>query len=182
MGQALRRAAGRVRSATPPSSPQVKNVERRPTAATTNPEPLKDHLNEGIQRVQNDSVLEKRDPEYDAMLSKMVGRISTKPGGKLEMGEAFIVERYNRPMPRLRRTKAVDGDDGPKAPPPGTLDIAKLKEILLEHQGKASDEKGSMNARQIAEKYNVEVEYVEKILSYVSLPSEESGNKSNENT
>ncbi|XP_068658715.1 uncharacterized protein [Aristolochia californica] len=182
MGQALRRATGSVRSSTPASPAQIKNVERRPTAATANPESLKDDINEGIQRVQNDSVLAERDPEYDAMLSKMVGRITTKPGGKLEMGEAFIVEKYNRPMPKLRSTEAVAGDNGPKAPPPGTLDIEKLKEILLVHQGKTSDHKGSMGARQIAEKFNIEVDYVEKMLSYVSLPPEESGNKRNENT
>ncbi|XP_068658716.1 uncharacterized protein [Aristolochia californica] len=169
MGQALRRATGSVRSSTPASPAQIKNVERRPTAATANPESLKDDINE-------------RDPEYDAMLSKMVGRITTKPGGKLEMGEAFIVEKYNRPMPKLRSTEAVAGDNGPKAPPPGTLDIEKLKEILLVHQGKTSDHKGSMGARQIAEKFNIEVDYVEKMLSYVSLPPEESGNKRNENT
>ena len=34
-----------------------------------------------------DDVVEERDSEYDAMLSKMVGRIQTKPGGKLETGE-----------------------------------------------------------------------------------------------
>ncbi|XP_056175479.1 uncharacterized protein LOC115667850 isoform X2 [Syzygium oleosum] len=34
-----------------------------------------------------DNVLEERDPQYDVMLSQMVGRIRSKPGGKLEMGE-----------------------------------------------------------------------------------------------
>lgn len=32
-------------------------------------------------------MLEEKDPQYDAMLSQMVGRIQTKPGGKSEMGE-----------------------------------------------------------------------------------------------
>lgn len=34
-----------------------------------------------------ENVLEDRDAKYDDMLSKMVGRIQSKPGGKLEMGE-----------------------------------------------------------------------------------------------
>lgn len=37
--------------------------------------------------INADNVLEERDPKYDAMLNHMVGRITSKPGGKLEMGE-----------------------------------------------------------------------------------------------
>lgn len=44
-------------------------------------------LLEGQPRTNADNVIEERDSQYDAMLSKMVGRIQTKPGGKLEMGE-----------------------------------------------------------------------------------------------
>lgn len=32
-------------------------------------------------------MLEEKDPQYDAMLSQMVGRIQSKSGGKSEMGE-----------------------------------------------------------------------------------------------
>lgn len=42
---------------------------------------------EDISGLRSNNVLEERDPEYDAMLNKMLGRITTKPGGKLEMGE-----------------------------------------------------------------------------------------------
>lgn len=38
----------------------------------------------------NAEVLEERDPSYEAMLSQMVGKINTKPGGKLEMGEVRV--------------------------------------------------------------------------------------------
>lgn len=41
-------------------------------------------------RSNADSVLEERDVKYDAMLSQMAGRIKTKPGGKLEMGEVSL--------------------------------------------------------------------------------------------
>lgn len=36
-------------------------------------------------------VLEERDPSYEEMLKHMVGRISTKPGGKPEMGEVSLL-------------------------------------------------------------------------------------------
>jgi len=45
---------------------------------------------ESIPKMTSENVLEERDPGYDAMLGKMVGRITSKPGGKLEMGEVRI--------------------------------------------------------------------------------------------
>lgn len=44
-------------------------------------------LDDQLRRSGDNVIEEQRDSEYDAMLSKMVGRIQTKPGGKLEMGE-----------------------------------------------------------------------------------------------
>nr|DAD41087.1 TPA_asm: hypothetical protein HUJ06_015410 [Nelumbo nucifera] len=101
MGQALRRVSGRARSSIkdPPvaSSSHVKNVERRSPVVSF--EPTQDAKNRGeggagdpidsdnIPRINRENVLEERDPGYDAMLSQMVGRIRSKPGGKLEMGE-----------------------------------------------------------------------------------------------
>ena len=43
-----------------------------------------------MPKVNSENVLEERDPQYDSMLGHMVGRIRTKPGGKLEMGEVSI--------------------------------------------------------------------------------------------
>lgn len=45
-----------------------------------------------ISGLRGDNVLEERDPEYDAMLNKMLGRVTTKPGGKLEMGEVRLLK------------------------------------------------------------------------------------------
>lgn len=44
-------------------------------------------LDDQLRNSGDNAIEEQRDSEYDAMLSKMVGRIQTKPGGKLEMGE-----------------------------------------------------------------------------------------------
>ncbi|ERN16979.1 hypothetical protein AMTR_s00057p00205560 [Amborella trichopoda] len=115
------------------------------------------------------AVLEERDPGYDAMLSQMVGRIITKPGGKLEMGEAFVVEKYKRPLPKLRDTKADAGRDEKSVVAPGTLNVSQLRQVFFLHQGKDG---GSMGVQQIAEKLRVDAAHVENILRHLSLPPE----------
>ncbi|XP_058083232.1 uncharacterized protein LOC131231148 [Magnolia sinica] len=180
MGQALRRVGGRVRSASLEPAAQPKNVEQRPPpVAPPGPEVPTDGQDragvsdtEAISRIKNDNVLEERDPEYDAMLSQLVGRIRSKPGGKLEMGEASVVERYNRPMPKLRSSKAEVGHDEQKSAPPGSLTIAQLRHILLLHQGKADDHDGPMDAHNIAKKFRIDTAQVEKVLQFLSLPPE----------
>ncbi|KAL7220679.1 hypothetical protein ACSBR2_013541 [Camellia fascicularis] len=61
-------------------------------------------LSEVDTRINAENILEERDPQYDAMLGQMAGRIRSKPEGKLEMGEASVVDKYKRPMPKLRNT------------------------------------------------------------------------------
>ncbi|KAL5983835.1 hypothetical protein ACLOJK_017930 [Asimina triloba] len=192
MGQALRRVGGRLRNSSfePPSTaPQKKNVEWRPPPPPAPPPPPdistagQDHLGvsnpESKSTVKNDNVLEERDPGYDAMLSQLVGRIRSKPGGQPEMGDTMVAERYSRPMPKLRTTKA-EASDEQKAVPPGTLDINQLRHIFLLHQGKADDHHGPMDAHGIAEKFRLDVVQIEKILQHASLPPEESTKKQND--
>ena len=45
------------------------------------------NLVDAAAKADADNVLEERDPQYNVMLSLMVGRIRSKPGGKLEIGE-----------------------------------------------------------------------------------------------
>ncbi|XP_077240109.1 dynein beta chain, ciliary protein [Tasmannia lanceolata] len=186
MGQALRRATGRVRSSSLNQSAQVKNVEQQPRAVDTKIlKNIEDRIgvpdSESIPSVQNvDNVLEERDPGYDAMLNKMVGRITTKPGGKLEMGEALIVERDKRPMPKLRSTREDAIQHEQKPVPSGTLNLTQVKQILLLHQGKADDHDGPMDAHGIAEKFRVDIEHVQRILQFVSLPPEDNSRKKDE--
>ncbi|KAJ9154489.1 hypothetical protein P3X46_027815 [Hevea brasiliensis] len=183
MGQAFRRASGRIRATDP--SPTAKSVrERRPPVGTTEKVNIsrrtaqynnQDSLDsDGAPRVNADNVLEERDPQFDAMLSQMVGRIRSKPGGKLQIGEAAVVERYNRPMPKLRNTKPDSGRYEERPAPQGTLNVAQLRHIMLLHQGKADDHNGPMDIHQIAKKFRLEVAQVEQILQYVSLPPEDS--------
>lgn len=183
MGQALRRATGRVRVSghRPPPVEAVKRADRPPPvgpAMTEAPATAgQDHVGisdpESIPGITNEQgVLEERDPGYDAMLSKMVGRITVKPGGKLEMGEAYIVEKYNRPMPKLRSSKAeVEGDEQ-KSAPPGTLTAAQLQEIILLHQGKSELHQGPMVVPDIAKRFRIDAAHVEGIVQFISIPPE----------
>ncbi|KAH7676722.1 hypothetical protein IHE45_07G036000 [Dioscorea alata] len=180
MGQALRRVTGKMGSSrTPP--PSVKGVE--PVAPVRRQEltpPVAGgseaaELREGISRPGDDVVLEERDPDYDAMLRKMVGRITTKPGGKPEMGEAFIVEKYNRPMPKLRTSKAEA--DGQKPIPPGTLTAVQVQEIILLYQGKSSEHQGKMQVDEIAKKFSIDAIQVQRIVQFISLLPEDLNSK-----
>lgn len=191
MGQVLRRSSGVVRSSTLERSPPPpsKNIERPPPVApsdphisTTDGQDQPSVPSPDASRIKSDNVLEERDPEYDSMLSKMAGRITTKPGGKLEMGEAFVVERYNRPMPKVRSTKADVGHNEQKAVPPGTLNVTQLQHILLLHQGKADDHDGPMDVHHIAQKFRIDAVEVEKILQFISLPPEETDKKTTDDS
>ncbi|RYR30915.1 hypothetical protein Ahy_B01g055705 [Arachis hypogaea] len=92
MGQAFRRASGRIRASSEADIPKPKKVVDPPpprkvdvSKVTAQPQ---DTLNaDGGSKVNLENVLEERDPKYDAMLGQMLGRITAKPGGKSEMGE-----------------------------------------------------------------------------------------------
>ncbi|GFY85102.1 hypothetical protein Acr_03g0018760 [Actinidia rufa] len=177
--QAFRRASGRIRSTSldPPSSSSGKKaVDSRPPVSP--PEKFTgDNVGPGSEvepRINVENMLEERDPQYDVMLSQMVVRIRSKPGGKLEM--ASVVESDKRPLPRLRNTTAESGRYKERPVPPGTLNVAQVRHILLLHQGKANDHIGPMDVLQIADKFRVDV-HIEKILQSVPLPLEDTSKK-----
>lgn len=85
--------------------------------------------------------------------------------------QAFIVEKYNRPLPKLRTSKTeISGDESNT--PPGTLDIVKIKQILLLHEGKSEEHQGPLDVDAIAKKFMIDAAQVHKILRFVSLPPE----------
>lgn len=187
MGQAFRRASGRIRAA---SETDTSSFSKPKIAVDHQPPPPKvptdkaaetskavkgvgDSLNDDDRPGANlDNVLEEKDPKFDAMLGQMLGRITSKPGGKPEMGEASVVEKYNRPMPKLRNTKPNSGQYEERPVPAGTLNVAQLRHIILLHEGKADDHNGPMDVHQIAEKFRVDVGQVQKILQFLSHPPE----------
>lgn len=189
MGQAFRRASGRIKASPSIDSatkPKIVVDHQPPVVGPTDVSKISrtvEHVgaidSDDTPRINADNVLEERDPKYDAMLSQMAGRISSKPGGKLEMGEASVVERYNRPMPKLRNTKPDSGGYEERSVPPGTLNVAQLRHIILLHQGKADDHEGPMDIQQIAKKFRVDVVQVERIVQFLSVPPEDSSKPKN---
>ncbi|XP_027165508.1 uncharacterized protein LOC113765501 [Coffea eugenioides] len=182
MGQAIRRAAGRIGSTKVDTTPsQLKeSVEVRPPPEKLKVDNAGSASTGSMPKVNSENVLEERDPQYDSMLGHMVGRIRTKPGGKLEMGEAFVVEKYDRPLPKVRNTTPESGRYEERPALPGTLNVAQLRHIMLLYQGKADDHNGPMRITQIAERFRIDVAQVEKILQFVSLPPEDSRRKKND--
>lgn len=88
--------------------------------------------------------------------------------------QAFVVERYSRPTPKLRSTKTGGTDRYEERPAPsGTLNISQIRHIVQLHQGKAADHNGCMNIQQIAEKFRLDAAQVERILQFISLPPED---------
>ncbi|WOL18868.1 hypothetical protein Cni_G27665 [Canna indica] len=182
MGQALRRATGSVRLGRPDPPPPPAHRQARPTAveppppsttSTSGQDQLENSDGEVTSRTKDEGgVLEERDSKYDEMLRHMVGRIKSRPGGKQEIGEAGIVERYNRPMPKLRTSSEQAGASGHKQLPPGTLSIEHVRQIILLHQGKAEDHTRSMGIQDIAKKFGVDAAHVQEIIKFVSLPED----------
>ncbi|XP_025805182.1 uncharacterized protein LOC112884078 isoform X2 [Panicum hallii] len=125
-------------------------------------------------------VLEERDPSYEEMLKHMVGRITTKPGGKPEMGDASIVQRYDRPLPKVRTSKADPGQSGSRQLPSGALNVQHIQEIIQLYQGKSSTHHGPMSVDDIASKFRVEASVVRNIVQFVSLPQDETAKKKEE--
>lgn len=188
MGQAFRRASGRIRSVDPPQKnvtdrrPPYTPAEKVESSRTTTSSEYNNQNgldSGGAQQVNVDNILEERDPRYDAMLGQMVGRIKSKPGGKLELGEAHVVERYRRPMPKLRNTKTDSGRYDERAVPPGTVNMEQLRQMMLLYQGKADDHDGPMDVHQIAVKFGLDVAQVQKIFQFVALPPEDSNKQKN---
>lgn len=177
MGQAFRRAAGKLRSTSiEPSSSRFQNsIDRRPPAEKVHIH-NKDPALDGVSK-SDAQALEQRDPSYEAMLSQMVGKISTKPGGKLEMGEAFVVQKTQRPLPKLRNTSPDTGRYEERPVAVGTINVAQLRQIMLLHQSKVDEHDGSLGLKEVAEKFRLDAVQLERIFRHVSLPPEDNTSK-----
>lgn len=86
--------------------------------------------------------------------------------------QAFVVDKYNRPMPKLRNTTSETARYDQRPAPPGTLNVEQLRQIILLYQGKADDHDGPMDVNQIAAKFRIDAAQVERALQFLSLPPE----------
>lgn len=91
-----------------------------------------------------------------------------------------MVDKYNRPMPKLRNTTAETGKYEERPAPPGTLNVAQLRQIILLYHGKAEDHNGPMDVNQIAEKFRVDVAQVQRMVQFLSLPPENANKHKND--
>lgn len=89
---------------------------------------------------------------------------------------------YTRSLPKLRSSTAEPGASEQKPLPPGTLSIEHVRQIILLHQGKAEDHPSKMDVQDIAKQYGVDVEHVQQIIQFMSLPPEEDGKKNHSNS
>lgn len=94
------------------------------------------------------------------------------------MGEASVVERYNRPLPKVRTSESEPGQS--RQLPPGTLKVGHIQEIIQLYQGKSSNHRGPMSVDQIASRFRVEASVVHGIVQFVSLPQDEGVEKKDE--
>eukprot|EP01018_Ginkgo_biloba_P021747 Gb_15443 [translate_table: standard] len=184
MGQALRRATGRVKSSnlkTPKKSSAIQDQNpefgRHAPSESKTQRPIEINIDNWDPKPDPNTTLDpdaldRRDPGYDVMLNQMLGRIRVKPGGKSEMGEASVIPKYKRPMPKLQKSDASARPNEEEIVAPGTLNISQLRQILQLHEGKAENQEKPMDAKGIAEKFRVDGVVVQKILHYVSLPTE----------
>ncbi|RRT81347.1 hypothetical protein B296_00017420 [Ensete ventricosum] len=97
--------------------------------------------------------------------------------GEKDQGDAGIVERYNRPMPKLRSSREEAGASGQKPLPPGTLSVEQVRQIILLHQGKAVEHPGPMDIQDIANKFGVDAAQVQQITRFMSLPPQDGERK-----
>ncbi|KNA05292.1 hypothetical protein SOVF_191810 [Spinacia oleracea] len=180
MGQAFRRAAGKLRNTTvetsssAPSRYQNSYDRRTPVVPPVDKVQIhnKDSVGDGNSK-SNAEVLEERDPSYEAMLSQMVGKINTKPGGKLEMGEAYVVQKTKRPLPKVRNTTPETGRYEERPVETGTLNVAQLRHIMRLHQGKDDENDGPLGLKEVADRFRVDALQLERIFQHVSLPPED---------
>lgn len=83
------------------------------------------------------------------------------------------MEKYDRPLPKLRNTTTESSRYEGRPAPPGTLNVAQIRQIIMLYQGKSDEHKGPMDVNQIANKFRIDVSQVQSIVQFVSLPPED---------
>lgn len=151
MGQTLRKATARWKSQTPRPP--------RPGPRTSN------HGDEARE-------WDRSDPIYKVMIQEIAGNVVNKPGGIQGSGQGGL---HKRPLPTNRHSTFGAKEDSIVAP--GTLNVAHIRQMFLLYQGLAEGEKKTMDARALAEKYNVDFALLQKVLQFYAIPEKRNGSK-----
>jgi hypothetical protein len=96
------------------------------------------------------------------------------------MWQASVVQRYNRPLPKVRTSKAEPGQSGGRQLPSGALNVQHIQEIIQLYQGKSANHQGPMSVDDIASRFRVEATVVQNIVQFISLPQDETVKKKDE--
>ena len=94
--------------------------------------------------------------------------------------QASVVQQYNRPLPKVRTSKAEPGQSGSRQLPSGALNVQHIQEIIQLYQGKSTNHPGLMSVDDIASRFRVEANVVQNIVQFVSLPQDENVKKKEE--
>jgi len=94
--------------------------------------------------------------------------------------QASVVQRYNRPLPKVRTSKAEPGQSGSRQLPSGALNVQHIQEIIQLYRGKSTNHLGPMSVDDIASRFRVEASVVQNIVQFVSLPQDETVKKKDE--
>ncbi|KAG0612315.1 hypothetical protein M758_6G018100 [Ceratodon purpureus] len=160
-------------SSSPLSAPSPQTVRQSVEVKPQAPEP---------QRIIEPELIkgewDRGDPKYSMMVQQVVGKISTRPGGNQEMGNAHVTAEFRRPKPANRHTSAATGPDEEHVVATGTLNLAGIQEALRLYQGLGEGQEKPLDVKTLAAKFNVDAVLLEKVLLYTSLPvpSQESQN------
>lgn len=85
--------------------------------------------------------------------------------------QAHVSAEFRRPKPMNRHTSAATGPDEEKVVTSGSLNIAGIREVLLLHQGLSEGQEKPLDAEALSKKYNVDVELLEGLFRYTTLPA-----------
>ncbi|KAG8363031.1 hypothetical protein BUALT_BualtUnG0012200 [Buddleja alternifolia] len=98
---------------------------------------------------------------------------------RIRLFKASVVDKYKRPLPKLRNTTPDSGRYEERPAPPGTLNVAQVRQIILLHQGKSDEHDGPMDVPQIAERFRINAAQVQNILQFMALPPEDDSKTKN---
>jgi hypothetical protein len=88
------------------------------------------------------------------------------------LSQAHEAAEYRRPKPTNRHTSALTGPDEERIVAPGTLNLAQIHELfhLYQQAQVEGQQEKPVDTQLLAQKFNVDLVLLEKVLHFSSLP------------